>query len=68
MGTRFSIYLPDKLLEWINKQAEQQKRSRNNFIEKILSDVKEGRLIPAESRILEEAEIRKTRLPPSART
>ena len=68
MGIRFSIYLPDKLLEWINEQAENQKRSRNNFIEKILSDLKEGRLVPAESEILEEIEIRKTRLPPSART
>ena len=68
MGTRFSIYLPDELLKWINTQAEKQKRSRNNFIEKILSDVKEGRLVPAESGIFGEAEVRKARLPPTART
>jgi len=68
MGTRFSIYLPDKLLVWLNEEAKKQKRSRSNFIEKILSDVKEGKLIPAEPEFSEEAEIRKSRLPPSART
>lgn len=65
MGKNVSIYFPDKTLEWIDEQAEKDGRSRSNFIEKVLTDVKEGRLLEAE---VEEAITRKKRLPPSART
>jgi len=65
LSKHISLYLPDQLVEWIDDRAKKENRSRNNFIEKALSDLEEGRLTPRE---IESAEIRKTRLPPSART
>ena len=65
MSKRFSLYLPDQLVEWIDDKAKKENRSRNNYIEKVLSDLRDGRLIPAE---VESSEVRRTRLPPSART
>ena len=64
MGQSVSIYLPSKLLEWIDDEAERENRSRSNFVEKVLSDLREGRLVRIGS---ESTEIRKARLPPSAR-
>jgi len=65
MGQTKSIYFPAKILQWVDAQAGKERRSRSNQVIKILVDVIEGRLVPAE---LERSEIRKTRLPPSART
>jgi len=67
MSKRFSLYLGDELVEWLDEKAGNEKRSRNNLIEKLLSDVKEGRLMPSE-KTLEETIIKNTRQPPSART
>jgi len=65
LSKRFSLYLPDQLVEWIDDKAKKENRSHNNYIEKVLSDLKEGRLVPAETK---SPEVGKTRLPPSART
>jgi hypothetical protein len=65
MGQPVSIYFPAKILEWVDAQAEKEERSRSNQVIKILVDVIDGRLVPAET---EHPEIRKARLPPSART
>lgn len=66
MGVRFSIYLSDDLFRWLKEEAKRAKRSRSNFIEKVLLDLKEGRLVRAEAPA--KAEPRKTGLPPLART
>ena len=65
MGQSVSIYFPSKVLEWVDTQAGKENRSRSNQVIKILADVIEARLVPAEA---EGPEIRKSKLPPSART
>jgi len=65
MGQTVSIYFPAKILEWVDALAGEEKRSRSNQVIKILVDVIEGRLVPEET---EHPEIRKSKLPPSART
>jgi len=47
MGNRrhFSIWLSEDLIAWIDDQAGEQKRSRNNFLENILEDLRAGKLI-----------------------
>ena len=49
MSKRFSLYLPDQLVEWIDNKAKKENRSRNNYIEKILRDLEQGRLVPLRS-------------------
>jgi len=66
MSKSVSIYFPDKILAWVDGQAREERRKRSNQIVKILEDVKDGRLVPAETP--EELEVRKVKLPPSART
>lgn len=67
MSKSVSIYFPDNVLEWVDEQAREERRKRSNQVIKILEDVKEGRLVPAAGSS-EEPELRKARLPPTART
>ncbi|MBS7615534.1 hypothetical protein KEJ18_07410 [Candidatus Bathyarchaeota archaeon] len=67
MGQSVSIYFPPDILKWLDDQREQEKRSRSNQVIKILGDFKNGRLTTTVE-ASREADLRKTRQPPSART
>lgn len=51
---KVSVALSKDLLEWINKQAELEGRSRSNFIEYVLRKYREGRFEIREKRVLRE--------------
>lgn len=62
----FSIYLPKELVDWIDKQAHFERRSRNEYIRVVLEDLMEGRLAYRKE-TSEKIQIKKTGIPPLAR-
>lgn len=41
---RISVYLESTLKEWVENEAKQRNRSMSNYIETILSLIKEGKV------------------------
>ncbi len=41
---RISVYLESNLKEWVENEAKQRNRSMSNYIETILSLIKEGKV------------------------
>ena len=54
-GRSFSVYLSNDVLEWVDREVEREKRkSRSNYIEKVLREKMEEQeeLAPGETRKL----------------
>lgn len=42
--TRISLYLDEKLKNWIAQEAKQKNRSMSNYIETVLEQIRQGKI------------------------
>lgn len=48
-GRTISIYIDEDLLSWIDIEARRDGRNRNNYLIKILEDLRNGKLVKEET-------------------